>query len=243
MAGEKFKSILKPLRQKYADQMLDSSEVQLIFPLKSKNYRAVGGKGKGFYARQFNLFDHSISKSHPAHDIFIYDLNRDCKDDNDNQYVDVVAVNSGEVIAVENNWQEGDAYKGGNYVWFYDYQTGGLWYYAHLREVYVSMGQKIHAGDKIGEVGRTGFNALTNRSDTHLHLMHLSLDTDLNPRPINHYEWLKSAQTVYTAQIPENRSVKDVEVFKLQSKSLNDIKLAGKNRSKDIARKTLRTGK
>ncbi len=196
-ARSNFQTILKNLHKNHPIEHVDSSQVQLVFPLVGKNYKAVGGNGKGFYARHFNLFDHSISKSHPAHDIFIYDLNRDCKEDGTEKYIEAVAVSEGVVIALENNWKTSDDFnKGGNYVWYLDLATGGLWYYAHLNEVQVKVNQKLKAGDLIGTVGRTGFNAKTNRSDTHLHLMYLSIDENYNPRPINHYQWLRNAQTI-----------------------------------------------
>lgn len=201
-ARKQFKSIIRELRYEYPADNIDSAYVQLVFPIKGKNYRDVGGKGRGFYGRHFNLFDHSVAKSHPAHDIFIYDPDRDCIDDRTGTYADVVAVSRGMVIATEAAWTEKMGFKGGNYVWMYDFQTGGLWYYAHLRAVYVHPGQIIEAGDKLGEVGRTGFNAAANRSDTHLHLMHLTIEPDDLPRPLNHYEWLKKAETVYQTQIP-----------------------------------------
>lgn len=201
-ARKQFKSIIRELHFEYPADNIDSASVQLVFPLKGRNYRDVGGRGRGFYGRHFDLFDHSVAKSHPAHDIFIYDPDRDCIDDRTGEYADVVAVSGGMVIATENAWTEAMDFKGGNYVWMYDFQTGGLWYYAHLRAVYVHPGQVIAAGDKLGEVGRTGFNATSNRSDTHLHLMHLAIEPDGLPRPINHYQWLKKAQTVYQTQIP-----------------------------------------
>lgn len=201
-ARRQFQSIIRELHFEYPPENVDSANVEIIFPLKGKNYRDVGGRGRGFYARQFDLFDHSIAKSHPAHDIFIYDPNHDCIDDRTGEFADVVAVSKGLVIATETNWTESMGFKGGNYVWMYDFQTGGLWYYAHLRAVYVHPGQIIEGGDKLGEVGRTGFNAAANRSDTHLHLMHLTIEPDALPRPLNHYEWLKNARTVYKTQIP-----------------------------------------
>lgn len=211
-ARQVFADIMGDLRNKYPTPSLDSANMQMVFPLLGKNYHSVGGKGKGFYARLFNLFDHSISRSHPAHDIFIYDVNRDLRDDNTGDFVDIVAVNDGFVIATETNWQEGDEFKGGNYVWLYDFTNGGLWYYAHMRQVYAVEGQLVKAGDKLGEVGRTGFNAENRRSDTHLHLMFLKIDEAGNPKPVNHYPWLKNAQTVYTTQLPAHFPRKKFEI-------------------------------
>ncbi len=218
-AQRQFQSIIRELHFEYPPENVDSANVEIIFPLKGKNYRDVGGNGRGFYARRFDLFDHSIAKSHPAHDIFIYDPNQDCIDDRTGKYVDVVAVSKGMVIATETAWTEAMDFKGGNYVWMYDFQTGGLWYYAHLRAVYVHPGQIIESGDKLGEVGRTGFNAAATRSDTHLHLMHLAIEPNALPRPINHYEWLKNARTIYKTQIPPYEPLRQkIEAFFLEKK-------------------------
>ncbi|SOE23097.1 Peptidase family M23 [Spirosomataceae bacterium TFI 002] len=207
-----FAEIAQKLQEQYPTPKLDSANMQMVFPLRGKNYRDVGGKGRGFYARLFNLFDHSISRSHPAHDIFIYDVNRDLRDDNNGEFVDILAVNDGFVVATETNWQEGDEFKGGNYVWLYDFTNGGLWYYAHMRQVYAVEGQLVKAGDKLGEVGRTGFNAENRRSDTHLHLMFLAIDENGSPRPINHYPWLKKAKTVYKTQLPTHFPRKNFDI-------------------------------
>ncbi len=218
-AEEVFKSIMHDLKNKYQPAAYDSLNMQLVFPLKRKNYKSVGGKGRGFYGRHFDLFDHNVALSHPAHDIFIYDLNKDSKDDTEQDYVDVLAVNNGVVIATETNWTEDNGYKGGNYIWLYDLESGGVWYYAHQRKVFVMENQLVEKGDKIGEVGRTGFSAKTNRSDTHLHLMYLKIDEEFNPEPINHYPWLKKAQTVYHASLPKHTPRKEITVFLIPNKS------------------------
>lgn len=203
-AEQKFKKIIKSYQNQYVPYESDTADLKMVFPLLGKNYKAVGGAGRGFYANHFDLFDHSIAKSHPAQDIFIYDVNKDCKEDGTEKYIDVLAVRDGIVIAVETDWEHSTDYKGGNYIWMYDIATGGLWYYAHQRKVYVVQGQKVKAGDKIAEVGRTGFNAATNRSDTHLHLMYLAIDDTYYPKPVNTYPWLKEASTAYTTQLPEH---------------------------------------
>lgn len=197
-AEQEFKAIMHELRRKFPNTLSPGEYIPLVFPLAGSNVSAVGGrKGNGYYVREFDLFDQSVSGSHPAHDIFIYDRDRDCIDDRRGEYVDVVSVGHGIVIAVEQNWQEGSLFRGGNYVWVYDLERGGLWYYAHNRISVVEAGQRVRPGDKLGEVGRTGFNAVQNRSDTHLHLMYLELDDDLYPHPVNYYEWLQDAETVY----------------------------------------------
>ena len=195
-AESEFKDITSLLKSEYPNT-LDSSQItNFIFPLTKSNFTAVGGKGTGFRIRKFDLFDYTVSGSHPAHDIFIFDPDQDCMDNRKNEYVDIVSVGHGVVLAVEKNWSDTSDYKGGNYVWVFDYERGGLWYYAHHRKVVVEPGQIVIPGDKLGEVGRTGFNAKVKRSDTHLHLMFLELDENLYPVPKNYYEWLKGAYTI-----------------------------------------------
>lgn len=203
-AEEEFKAIMHELRKKFPNTLTPGEYIPLVFPLAGSNVSAVGGRrGNGYYVHEFDLFNQSVSGSHPAHDIFIYDRDRDCIDDRRGEYVDVVSVGHGIVIAVEHDWQEGSIFKGGNYVWVYDLERGGLWYYAHNRISVVQAGQRVRPGDKLGEVGRTGFNAAQNRSDTHLHLMYLELDEELYPHPVNYYEWLKDAETVYRSSTAE----------------------------------------
>lgn len=199
-AEEEFKAFMNELRRKFPNTLSPGEYIPLVFPLAGSNVSAVGGRrGNGYYVREFDLFDQSVSGSHPAHDIFIFDKDRDCIDDRRGEYVDVVSVGHGIVIAVEHHWKEGSLFRGGNYVWVYDLERGGLWYYAHNRISIVEAGQRVRPGDKLGEVGRTGFNAIQNRSDTHLHLMYLELDDDLYPHPVNYYEWLQDAHTIYAS--------------------------------------------
>lgn len=195
-AEVEFKSIMHLLKLNYPNN-LDSSQIDnFVFPLTQSNFSAVGGSGYGFYVRNFNLFDHSVAGSHPAHDIFIYDPDQDCMDNRKQAFVDIVSVGNGVVMAVEKEWSDSSKYKGGNYVWVFDFERGGLWYYAHHRKVVVEPGQIVRPGDKLGEVGRTGFNAKNKRSDTHLHLMYLELDQELYPKPKNFYQWLKNAESL-----------------------------------------------
>lgn len=199
-AEEEFKAFMNELRRKFPNTLSPGEYIPLVFPLAGSNVSAVGGRrGNGYYVREFDLFDQSVSGSHPAHDIFIFDKDRDCIDDRRGEYVDVVSVGHGIVIAVEHHWKEGSLFRGGNYVWVYDLERGGLWYYAHNRISIVEAGQRVRPGDKLGEVGRTGFNAIQNRSDTHLHLMYLELDDNLYPHPVNYYEWLQDAHTIYAS--------------------------------------------
>lgn len=191
---KRFQDVIHALRIVYPNYHYDSANVSIAFPLKGFDYRAVGGNGTGYRPRGYDLFDNTKKGSHPAHDIFIKDKNHDDMDDRTLSYIDVLSVSDGVVLATETNWQKGSEYRGGNYVWVYDFRTSGLWYYAHQRKVLVQPGQIVYAGQKIAEVGRTGYNAAMPRSDTHLHLTYLRLDESGNPFPVNTYGWLQNAE-------------------------------------------------
>lgn len=200
-AKEVFVEVVSSLRIAFPKNKNEPSP--LVFPLVGSKISAVGGNGRGFYVHRFDLFDQNVSGSHPAHDIFIYDPDHDCIDNRRNTYVDIASVSNGIVLAVEKNWTDTSAYRGGNYVWIYDFERGGLWYYAHHREVFVETGQFVAAGDKIGEVGRSGASAQAHRSDTHLHLMYLAIDDeDLSPKPFNYYPWLRESEFISKSTTP-----------------------------------------
>jgi hypothetical protein len=232
-----FKSIMIVLKEAYPNTLDSSQSSNLVFPLTKSNYTAVGGSGTGFYVKEFNLFDHTVSGSHPAHDIFIFDPDQDCIDNRKQEYVDIVSVGNGVVLAVEKDWTDTSEYRGGNYVWVFDFERGGLWYYAHHRKVVVEPGQIVRPGNKLGEVGRTGFNAKNKRSDTHLHLMYLEVDSLYYPQPKNYYNWLKEANTVGKSTLAETLRNKWVNVTFLSPKppkklpvkdfklSINSVKL------------------
>jgi len=167
------------------------------FPLRGYTPDAIGGShGEGYRGKGFDLFDYNVRGSHPAQDIFISDRNQDCLDDHTDQPVDVLAMTSGVVLGIETAWNSGQEYRGGNWIWIYDPLMDGLFYYAHNNVVSVKLGQWVQSGQKISEVGRTGYNAYKTRSPTHLHLMYLQLQPDGLPEPENPYEWLLSAQTL-----------------------------------------------
>lgn len=198
-AQRQFQEIMLALQQITTVAATDScrDSVSFVFPLRGYNPRQIGGHGSGYRPRGFNLFDHSVQGSHPAHDIFIFDRNQDSMDDQTDQPVDVLAMRSGIVLATETNWQPESEYRGGNFVWIYDPQLNGLFYYAHHSKVVVKAGEYVQAGQKIAEVGRTGLNAAKPRSSTHLHLMYLQLLLpDALPEPKDTYEWLLSARLV-----------------------------------------------
>lgn len=200
-ACERFQEMMCVMKNAFPATRYDSTQVQLCFPLMGFDFRAVGGYGSGYIPRGYDLFDQAKKGSHPAHDIFMKDKNQDSRDDRTGDYVPVLSTTNGVVIATENGWQTGSEYRGGNYIWIYDTTNGGLWYYAHQREIYVKIGQVVRAGQKIALVGRTGFNAAMPRSDTHLHMAYLRIDDEGNPFPVNTYGWLKQATTLLDPRI------------------------------------------
>ena len=221
-ASKEFSALFRALHT--LSPPLDSTaraKYEWAFPLVNKNYSAIGGGGRGFRPMGFNLFNHRVRGSHPAHDIFIYDRNHDDKEDVSGAYVPVISMGDGLVIATEKNWNDSLQTYGGNYVWMYDFQTGGVWYYAHLREVYVEKAQVVKKGMPLGLVGRTGKNAAAARSDTHLHLMYLEIDEAGAPIPVNTYSLLKEAKTWREPAPAENHISAWNEIRRLKPKEPN----------------------
>jgi hypothetical protein len=171
---------------------IDSS--YFVYPVRSYlPQESIGGKGRGYRDEGFDLFDMDAKGSHPAHDLFVRDKDQDNIDDRTWKPVDVLAFTSGVVVATETSWKYDSEFRGGNWIWIYDPCLDGLFYYAHNNIVEVQPGQWVNAGDKISEMGRSGYNAYQKRSPTHLHLMYLQLDEYGLPTPYNTYEWLKIA--------------------------------------------------
>lgn len=161
-----------------------------IFPLQGYTYKAIGGyKGNGYSDRGYSYFDGNKHAAHPAHDIFISDSNQDAIDDKTHQPVNILAVADGVVIACCNEWATASNLRGGRYIWIYHPQQNILTYYAHNRALFVSPGDVVKKGDKIAEMGRTGFNAFKKRSPTHLHFSAYHLNNNL-PVPYNCYTQL-----------------------------------------------------
>jgi peptidoglycan LD-endopeptidase LytH len=166
------------------------------FPVRGYSTNAIGGThGEGYRGKGFDLFDYMVRGSHPAQDIFVVDRNQNNLDDRTSHPVDIVSMSSGLVLSIETGWKPGSDYRGGNWIWIYDPNLRGLFYYAHNSEVAVVPGQWVQAGQKIAEMGRTGFNAYKKRSPTHLHLMYLQIQPDGLPEPIDTYPWLLTAKT------------------------------------------------
>jgi peptidoglycan LD-endopeptidase LytH len=177
-------------------KLIKYTDEEWVFPVKGYTAAAIGGSGgSGYISAGFDFFDNN-SGGHPAHDIFIDDRNHDCLDDKTNQPVEILSMSGGIVIETRKNWTpDMTDIKGGNIVYVYDNFTNGLFYYAHMKEVDVNVGDFVKPGTELGLMGRTGKNAYPSRSPTHLHIMYVrSFDGDL--RPENIYNDLIRVKTI-----------------------------------------------
>lgn len=167
----------------------DFSRSEWVFPVQGYNASAIGGtNGSGYISDGYNYFDGNKHRGHPAHDIFIYDSNQDCIDDKTKEYVNVLSMTGGIVIAYESDWDTSSGLRGGKYIWIYDPFSNSFFYYGHNNSVSVHQCQLVEPGTVIATIGRTGLNAYKKRSPTHLHFMQLQLDDNYYPRPIDCYE-------------------------------------------------------
>lgn len=186
------------------DSCRDDETTKFIFPLRGYLPKySIGGNGRGFRAKGFDLFDADARGSHAAHDLFIRDGNQDNIDDRMCLPVDLLSFTQGIVVATDTTWQPESQLRGGNFVWVYDPCLNGLFYYAHNSRVVVQPGQWVQAGQKLGEVGRTGLNAYKERSPTHVHMMFLRLDSAYLPQPENPLAWLREAEVIQWTGTPE----------------------------------------
>lgn len=197
-AGYAFRTVMQKLRTLHnRDSCVAIDSSYFVFPVRNYTPReSIGGKGRGYKPNGFDLFDMNVKGSHPAQDIFVRDKNQDNLDDRTWQPVDVLSFTSGLVVATENSWKYDSELRGGNWIWIYDPCLDGLFFYAHNNIVNVATGQWVNAGDKIAEMGRSGYNAYQKRSPTHLHLMYLALDESGYPEPGNTYQWLLNSRVV-----------------------------------------------
>ena len=190
----KLKALELSIRESTSQRLPIKQEDRLCFPLKGYTFKSIGGKkGNGYRVQGYDFFDGNQHKGHPGHDIFIQDRNQDGVDDRTGNPVEVLSAHSGIVVSVNDEWEPSSPVRGGNYVWVYHPIKGRYFYYAHLREIAVSVGQVVSRGDRLGTVGRTGLNAYPKRSPSHLHFsVHHSVDG--YPRPIDPYFDLVRAQ-------------------------------------------------
>ncbi len=153
-----------------------------VFPLKNYSSFVFYKNGNDYNDDSYDYFDGNRSWNHPASDIFIVDTNKDCLDDITGKPVDVVSMSGGIVVATDTSWEMGSILRAGKYIRIYDVTNKKLFYYSHLNSVCKKPGDIIKAGDKIGEVGRTGRMAILPDGTTHLHIALLYME-DGYPMP------------------------------------------------------------
>jgi len=169
------------LEQRYSTGEFDR---RIFFPLKDYGLQSIGGRNReGYRPEDYEFLSGNRHKGHPAQDIFIRDRNQDGLDDRTGRPAAVLALADGVVLSTFTEWAPEEAHRhirGGNYVWIHHPSLKIFSYYAHLQDVQVRLGEKVHGGAPIATLGRTGTNAFPSRSPTHLHFMLLRA-TDMAP--------------------------------------------------------------
>ena len=141
-----------------------------VYPLKNFTSVTHRDNGNDYRLSTYDYFQGSNTKGHPAHDIFILDDNKDLSDDSTGKPVDIVSMSSGVIVAVDTTWKPGSLLRGGRYVKVFDVTNMKIFYYSHISKVSVKPGDIVNAGEKIGEVGRTGRKTILPKGKTHLHV-------------------------------------------------------------------------
>lgn len=185
----------EPLVRQYFRQKkgVMTSRSDWVFPLSNVTSFYFRDNGNDYKVTGYDYFQGSNSKGHPAHDIMILDMNKDLLDDSTLKPVDIVSMSSGVIVATDTTWKVGSKLRGGKYVKVFDVTNNGIFYYSHLSTVSVKPGDIVTAGDKIGEVGRTGRKAILPGGKTHLHVAFL-ISEDGYPVPEDIIKELKRAE-------------------------------------------------
>lgn len=196
VAKAELQRLLPSIREYYyAHGGKDFRQDEWAFPLAGYTAQAIaGGKRHGYEPRGYDWFAGNRHTAHPSLDIFIRDRNQDERDDRTGAHVPVLSVTGGIVVAVATGWQASSRLRGGNYVWIYDPSINSLLYYAHNRELEVTLGTIVKPGDRLATVGRSGLNAAKRRSPTHLHLTWLNIKSG-NLIPEYPYQYLINSLT------------------------------------------------
>lgn len=160
----------------YTNKGKDVKREEWVFPLRNYSKIEYRKGGNDFNDKSYDYFDGNKSWNHPANDIMIADTNKDCMDDSTGKPVDVVSMSSGVIVATDTTWEPGSILRAGKYIRIYDVTNKKLLYYSHLSKVFKKPGDIISTGDKIGEVGRTGRQAIMPANITHLHIALLHIE-------------------------------------------------------------------
>lgn len=181
-ARREFPNIYKGLKE-ICKKYPFSADSKWLFPVKGYGKKDVGRGGFRpdiYYGsspiKGYDFYDGNQHGGHPAYDIFIRDKNQDAIDDRTSKSVSVIAPVDMLILSVETTWDQGSEIRGGRYIWALDPTHDQIIYFAHLNDVMVKPGSFIKAGSEIGTVGRSGKNAFSPTSPTHLHLMALKVD-------------------------------------------------------------------
>lgn len=200
------KTLLKEMLPKLHEYFKSNKGIETprsdwVFPVEGYDINSIYEQEKDYIPKGYNFFDGNRHGGHPAYDIFIRDKNYDTLDDRTAKSVNVLSVSSGVVVGKNIGWTYPNKIRGGNYVWIFDYVSQGLFYYAHLKDISVSTGDIVKAGDTIGTIGRTGKNAYPKRSPTHLHIMYLKYPDDGSLISDNIYEDLCGYSKINNTEI------------------------------------------
>lgn len=169
---------------------------RIFFPLRGYGLKQVGGRrGEGYRPSRYEFVGPKRRIGHPAQDIFVHDGNQDSLDDRTGAPFEVLSLADGVVVSTFAEWtptvgNPGNGGRGGNYVWIYHPAFHVFAYYAHLKDIGVTLGERVAGGQSIATLGRTGTNACAERSPTHLHLMLLRAES---MAPLNAYQLLEKA--------------------------------------------------
>ena len=157
------------------------------FPVKGYGRECAGGRnGSDYQPKGYNFYDGNRHGGHPAHDLFIHDMQENGLDDETGKPAEIVAFVDGVVIGANPSWKHPSRIRGGIYLWIFNPESNRYYYYAHLAKIIVKPGDLVKAGETIALLGRTGKNAWPKRSPTHLHFMCLSFN---NGRMTPHNTW------------------------------------------------------
>jgi len=162
-----------------------------VFPMKGYTKISYRRDGNDYKDSRFDYFQGGESHDHPAHDIFIQDIDANTLEDSTGKHVDALAMVSGVVFWTVSDWKPGDFGRGGNSVKLFDPESQAMFYYSHLDSVTVKVGDIVKAGDKVGTIGRTGRKAV--KGKTHLHIAYYPI-IDGEPEPEDFIQDLYNAE-------------------------------------------------
>lgn len=152
-----------------------------VFPMSDFTWYSYRTGGKDYKDEFFSYFQGGEFKGHPAHDIFILDIDTNSFEDSTGRQVPAIAMVNGIVISTYNTWFRADYLRSGNYIKLFDPESEAIFYYSHLDSVFVKPGELVKAGDKIGYIGRTGRKAI--KGKTHIHIAYYKIDEEGDPVP------------------------------------------------------------